>query len=367
MPETRLTISVIICSRDRGPSLRETLDSLFTPRNLRAPDWECLLVYYPPDRPTGEIASEYARKFPSRFSPLAQHGAGKSSALNDGIRAARGDILSLTDDDCLCDAGYLEGIREVFGDPQIQAVEGRQLAQFEGKRPGWLGNDLINAMGNVDFGDKLYAMPSNRAWLSGSDMILRRAVFAKTGGFRPDLGAGAGEPGGMAEDVEFSRRVMKAGFTIFYSPQILIQHRLSASRLTRGFFVDRFLRAGRSQAHYVPIPNPSTPRWKFGIYYARQTLRAGARGLIYYLAGRRPQGVSAALEGILRLGFYLEHQRLRRLGISEFAVPGVLDDEGRPLPEGTIKGFAGPNVVLRVKAEAPEAFAARGSAGLWPA
>lgn len=347
--EARMPISVIICSRERGPSLRDTLDSLFTPKNLTASDWECLLAYYPPDLPTAEVAKDYARTFPDRLIPIRQHGDGKSRALNDSVRAARGEILAFTDDDCLCDAGYLEGIREVFRDPQIDVVEGRQFVQFEGDRAAWIGDDLIRAMGLVDFGDKLHEMPASSAWLSGSDMVVRRSVFAKTGGYRPDLGAGTSEPGGMAEDVEFSRRVLKAGYRIFYSPQISIRHRLSGSRLTRRFFMDRFLRIGRSQAHYIPPWNPTLSAWRAGVFYTKRAMLAGARSLVYRLAGRRTLGASTMLDGALQFGFYLEHRRMRRLGISEYPVPAVLDDEGRPLPDGAIKGFAGPGAALRME------------------
>lgn len=333
MPEMQIKISVIICSRDRGPSLRDTLDSLFTPKNLLASDWECILVYYPPDRETEETANEYARKFPSRLRPVGQEGAGKSKALNDGIRAARGGILSFTDDDCLCDDGYLEGIRDVFGDSGIHAVQGRELVEFEGQPPTWFGSLLTVAMGLMEHGNEFREHPKPE--LYGSNMALRRQVFIEMGGFRPDLGAGTAEPGGMAEDTEFGYRLLKAGYRIFYAPQILIRHRIPAHRLTRSFCFDRFYRCGVSVAHYKPLWNTSIPLWRLGIYHVKEALLAGGRGLYLHWAGRPDEAMEVVLPALGDMGFYLEHVRMRWRGIKGFPIPTVLNKSGPPLLTGS--------------------------------
>ena len=38
--EGRMFVSVLICTRNRADSLRQTLESLFTSDNLESPDWE---------------------------------------------------------------------------------------------------------------------------------------------------------------------------------------------------------------------------------------------------------------------------------------------------------------------------------------
>lgn len=335
-------ISVIICSRDRDSSLRNTLDSLFTPKNLEAKDWECLLVYYPPDRATQQVADDYALRFPSRLTPIGQHGTGKSIALNDGIRASRGEILSFTDDDCLCDSGYLDGIREVFSDPTIHAAQGRQAAEFESGGSGRFGREFAGLMGHLEQGDKLQLLPPQNK-LGGGNMVLRRQVFAKTGGFRPDLGAGAPGAGGMLEDNELGQRVLKAGYRIFYAPQILIRHQIPAERVTRWFVVHRFYKTGSSQAHFIPLWNPSVPQWRLAVYWGKQALGGGARALRLLLTGRSGEAMDVLMPTVGGLGFYLEHVRLQRRGITDFPVPAVVDQEERPIPrrEGVEGASAG--------------------------
>src|SRR5215470_2901311 len=41
--ESRMFISVLICTRNRAESLRLTLDSLFVPTNLQSPEWEAVV------------------------------------------------------------------------------------------------------------------------------------------------------------------------------------------------------------------------------------------------------------------------------------------------------------------------------------
>jgi glycosyltransferase involved in cell wall biosynthesis len=332
MPDTPIHISVIICTRNREASLGHTLNSLLTAENLATQDWELLVVTdrSSTDR-TNSIAQEFAERFPGHVRLLIQPNTGKSDALNAAIRVARGAVLAFTDDDCLCDESYLLGVRAIFSNPEVHAVAARQLADIHGDAPRW----LPARWGEYHRAEAFCELPPGSI-LWGSNMLVRREIFARVGGFRPDLGPGRT---GIAEDTEVSLRIAAAGYPLHYAPQILIRHQVPAARLTRRFFVVRNYRSGVSWARFFPFErlHPSwkhgLPAWVYPLYYAKRTVVIAWRAARLHLAGRPADAMRMVREHAEWLGSAVEHERLRRLGITEFPVPRPLDEAGRPVEE----------------------------------
>ncbi|HTV54710.1 MAG TPA: glycosyltransferase, partial [Terriglobia bacterium] len=295
-------------------------------------DWELLVVTDRSSRDrTNSIAQGFADRFRNHVRLLVQPKTGKSDALNAAIGAARGDVLAFTDDDCLCDKGYLPGIRDVFSNPDVHAVAAREQMNLQEDVPSWLPYSL----GECCWGEAFRELPPGEI-LFGSNMIVRRLVFARVGGFRPDLGPGGT---GMAEDYELSVRIRSAGYRLYYAPQILIRHQLTAERLTRRFFVIRGYRQGVSRAHFTPFEDlhrewkHGLPAWVYRVYYAKRTIVIAWRAVRAHFAGQPAKAMRIALEHVGWLGSVVEYGRLKRLGIVQFPVPRPLDDAGRPVEE----------------------------------
>jgi hypothetical protein len=62
-----MSISVIICTRNRADSLRQTLNSVFDPTNLQSPDWEVEVVDNNSDDHTAQVCRDYEATFPGHF------------------------------------------------------------------------------------------------------------------------------------------------------------------------------------------------------------------------------------------------------------------------------------------------------------
>jgi len=92
-------VSVVVATYNGARTLRQCLESLM---RLNYPDYEVILV----DDGSTDNTAEIGRAFPSaRY--LAQSNQGLSAARNAGIRAARGEIVAFTDDDCRADEDWL--------------------------------------------------------------------------------------------------------------------------------------------------------------------------------------------------------------------------------------------------------------------
>lgn len=291
-------ISVLICTRNRADSLRQTLDSLFCAGNLESPGWEVLVVESSTDH-TGEVCGEFQRRFPQQFRFLTEKKLGKSNALNTAIAAAKGDILAFTDDDVLCAPDYIQGIRTVFASYPADAAQGRVLLDCEGGWPEWLDRGHLALMADFrDCGDEVIDLDGT---LFGLNMVVRAEVFQKTGGFAPELGPGGV---GMWEDTEISLRMRQAGCRLIYAPQILVRHQWPRDRLTKSFLRKRFFGQGRAQAYYAPLP---VSLFRFGLYVVKESISEELAAIWHLCKGRPALALRCQCEACSQAGFFWQH------------------------------------------------------------
>lgn len=118
--ESRLSISVMIITRNRAESLKDTLTSLT--RQTRQPD-EVVVVDNSSTDNTKEIISSFSDKLNIKYVYEAVKGI--PHARNAGVRNAISDIIASIDDDCVADENWLKYIEIPFiKDPNIGVVGG---------------------------------------------------------------------------------------------------------------------------------------------------------------------------------------------------------------------------------------------------
>ncbi len=296
-------ISILICTRNRADSLRQTLDSLFCRNNPQLPEWEAVVVDNDSDDHTAQVCRDFRERFPGHFRFLVEKKPGKSNALNTAIAAARGDILAFTDDDVLCAPGYLQGIRTVFDRYPADGVQGRILLDCEGGHPEWLDSYLGVILGWRDCGGEVIDLDGT---LFGGNMVVQAEVFQKIGGFSPELG-----PGGVghAEDTEFSLRMRQAGCRLIYAPQILVWHRLPRKRLTRALLRKGFFSNGRAQAYFAPLP---VSLFRFGLYLVKESISKEVAAIWHLCAGRPALALRCQCDARSLAGWFWQHWLFKR-------------------------------------------------------
>lgn len=315
-------VSVLICTRNRADTLRQTLDSLLRPANLQSLEWETLVVDNDSDDHTAQVCRDFRERFPGHFRFLVEKKRGKSNALNSAIAAAKGDILAFIDDDVFCAPDYLRGICTVFGEYPADGAQGRILLDCEGGHPDWLDRYLGFTVAWRDCGDQVIDLDGS---LCGCNMVVRAEVFQKIGGFSPQLGpAGVG----MGEDTEISLRMRQAGCRLLYVPQILVRHRLPQKRLTKSHFRKRFFGQGRAEAYYAALP---VSLFRFGLYLVKETISKEVAAIWHLWAGRPALALRCQCEARSQAGFFWQHWLFKR------GVPRRLSGNLLPPPKAEVR------------------------------
>lgn len=143
-----------------------------------------------------------------RFMYVRVSSRGLSHARNAALRLAGTELVAFTDDDCVPEAAWLEGLLAeaatvdgpaMFFGPLVPDADSMRVGMVPGWRPGEAGR--VSAR-----------------WTSytlggfGGNMAINRAAIELTGKFNPLLGRGAPFP--SAEEGEYAFRVVNAGGTV---------------------------------------------------------------------------------------------------------------------------------------------------------
>jgi glycosyltransferase involved in cell wall biosynthesis len=234
--------SVTICTYNRSRWLRETLEFI-TRQDYPSDRWEILVVDNNSSDDTRAVVESFsgAPKPPLYFFEKNQ---GSSYARNRGIAEAKGEIVIFTDDDMLGGPGWLRLIVAPFllpGNERVAAVGGEVVPVFPEGLPKW----LVNQWRPLDFRHDVGPLRSNQLPMT-ANLALRTVVFKHVGLFRTDLGR-IGNHSLFNEDHDLCRRVFAAGYTMWYTPDGMLQHQIPANRLTFKYTFKQVYDAARSR------------------------------------------------------------------------------------------------------------------------
>jgi GT2 family glycosyltransferase len=293
--------SLVICSRNRARMLRETVESVLQGDELPTE----LIVVDQSDAPNESLASmQPARGCEMRYRWTRSRGL--SRARNEGIAAARHDIIAIIDDDMYVQAGWYGALIRalVTHGPHI-VITGRVLPAEEAAG-GFVPALVLSET------PALYAGRIGTDVLAGGHMAAYRAALLELGGFDERLGAGGPYP--AADDNDLGFRLLEAGYRIRYEPAAVVYHR-----------------AWRSNRDYLKM------RWNYGRgkggYYAKH-LGPGLGLRDRYMLWRMARDIGRRA---LQFPYKLRHERRKAwgdivysLGVLTAAAQWLFANTGRP-------------------------------------
>jgi hypothetical protein len=199
--EDAFLVSVLLPAWNEAPMLGRCLDSLLA---ITSPNLEIIVCAGGTDG-TSEIARQYATANPGRVNVLEQvPGEGKQSALRRAYRCSRGEVIYLTDADCVIPAETLRALVGAIGRDGVDAATGPTHPLPEQRDVPWIRHQWATT----------HAVDRTRGrestGLHGRNCAVRREAIEAAGAFTEDVRIGT--------DYHLAQRLLAAGRTIYFVP-----------------------------------------------------------------------------------------------------------------------------------------------------
>ena len=267
-------ISVIIPVKDGGDDLRRCLDGIARQRTDE--DVETLIV----DSGSRDGSRELAQSRGARVLEVDASGFRHGATRNLAAAQARGDLLVFTTQDAYAaDEHWLERLcAPLRTDGDVAGVYGRQLPHADASPPERFFLDfLYGPLPRVQRVKDAADLSLQTTLFSNVNSAIRRSFWERFS-FADELF--------FAEDQDWSRRVLLAGYAIRYEPEAAVYHSHAYS-LTSAF--KRFFDTGASaERGFLAGPDSGAALRSEALCYAREELawlaRTGRRRWIPYAA-----------------------------------------------------------------------------------
>jgi glycosyltransferase involved in cell wall biosynthesis len=199
-----MTVSVVVATYRRAPLLPRLVRALEAQRDVD--EIELVIVDDASDDDTWAALQELAAGSSLTLRPLRQEqNAGPAAARNRGWRAARGDVIAFTDDDCTPQPGWLRAL--VAAGAEADVVQGLTRPD-----PGQQDNA-------GPFSRSQEVLAESRTYQT-CNIAYRRAVLEQLGGFDE----GFRQPFSAGEDADLGWRAATAGARTAFAPDAVVLH-----------------------------------------------------------------------------------------------------------------------------------------------
>jgi cellulose synthase/poly-beta-1,6-N-acetylglucosamine synthase-like glycosyltransferase len=311
---------VVIAARNEEANLPELLERLVD-QDYHHGMFEVIMVDDGSQDQTPEIAGSFAAKSDLvkliRIDQVPPGWAPKKWALTKGIEVARGDIILVTDADCLPGPQWIRSMVEPFSDPTVGLVAGPAPLIYE-QRTFWREALFVDSCAL----DALAAagMSRNLALMAvGRNFGYYKALFHEVGGFSGIEGFLSGD-----DDLLMHRIIASGQWRIKFvicSDAVVPSPPVSSFRA----FVYQRLRFASLGRHYFSLPTGAWFKIVLPlIYIANLAALIGLIAAVVTLRGfwLTPLAVKIAAEGALVL-FYIKKID-EKVRITTFLMVGIL-------------------------------------------
>jgi len=223
----------------------------------------------------------------------------RNRAINESLNNT---YMIFIDDDEIPMPGFLDAAVDAFESENAECVGGRVHVIFEpGRRPHWLGNDLLPFLAEVDYGDEPFWLSDDSTPLWTANIGYRMSIFRNDSSLSFDSRYNRkGKAVGGGEDVLMFNALLERGVRMRYRPDMIVEHHVETWRLKRSYFLKLHYTSGFKKGRWEL---DDYPRSIYGIppFLLRQALRHGWKTLLMYLRDE-PGKLRQAMNGAHAFG-----------------------------------------------------------------
>jgi len=198
-------VSFIIPAWNEEVGIINTIQSVL---NSNYKKFELIIVNDGSTDETGLMVKRFIDKYQGKIliKYFKKTNGGKSSALNLGIKKAEGEIIITSDADCAVDRYAIDNLVKYFSKKEVMAVAGNVRVGNN--------NKIIGSIQKLEYFYGFYFKRSDSILNSvyivgGASAAYRKEIFKKLGYFDKEI---------ITEDIEYSTRILNAGYKIRYAP-----------------------------------------------------------------------------------------------------------------------------------------------------
>ncbi len=208
--------SFIICTRNRAPQLRRTLE-LISRAVEAAPEhrYDLTLVDNGSTDDTAGVFDAWAPSAPLEAKRLFLERPGLSASRNLGVASAPGEFFVFTDDDCVLSTTYCRELADHLASNAEKRIIGGRVE---------LGDptDIPFTIKTSRERARLEGAVHPGSFVLGCNMMVPRSVMDELGPFDERFGAGARYRSG--EDTDLLYRAHRKGIAVEYVPDMVVHH-----------------------------------------------------------------------------------------------------------------------------------------------
>ncbi len=148
---------------------------------------------------------------------------GPSDKRNLGVNLSQGEYIAFIDSDCLADPNWLLTAVECLKDASIGAIGGPNLTPLDdsllAKCSGYIFSSFFGTgpLGQARYVCKGIVREVQKNDLILCNVVLKKAVYQKVGGFDPTLYPG--------EEINLFSKISDIGYKLLYSPDMIVYHK----------------------------------------------------------------------------------------------------------------------------------------------
>ena len=225
MSDTRPLVSIVTLNYNQSEVTREFLEST---RQLTYPNYEVLVCDMASSKDPGEVIDPGA--YPRVRLLLSNSNLGFAGGNNWGIRQARGEYIFIVNNDTEVTPDLIDLLLQPFGTdpsigvtcPKIKYFYDRDIIQYAGFNPINLLTGRTTARGSNEKDQGQYDVSGFTHGAHGCAMMVKRSVIENAGMFPEKFFL-------YYEEWDWSARIQKAGFRIWYAGEATIYHKGSIS------------------------------------------------------------------------------------------------------------------------------------------
>lgn len=238
-------ISVVVCTYNRSKLLRRAVQSLVE-QTLAKSLYEIIVVDNDSTDDTPQVIASLQKQYAEvHIKFIKEINQGHNYVRNVGVREAKGKFIAFLDDDAYADKNWLVTILDCFSrvKPEPVVVGGIVKPFYLSAKLPWF-KDKYEIR---SWGEKERLLKRGESF-SGSNMIFRKKIITKYGGFENYAGM-RGKYMHLGDETGLFEKMWKGYGNknfMFYSPKIVVYHAVFPYKMRVSYQLKRSFVAGQS-------------------------------------------------------------------------------------------------------------------------